>query len=450
MGGSVKRSNFIIGTLILLGLIGVTSYAQFANAIVPGINTLVNYNSTNTAVAGNSPSYARISEDGKTVVWVSDTPDIVSGVSGGNMIYKRNLKTGATTVESVSATGVPMWIPYEQQFSMSRDGRYIVYNSHRTGIVTTHTIPDGARFHTYIRDTKLGINKLVHQSAAGALGFGNAGQTPYVSDDGRFVTFRSTATNLLSSGTSLAGGIYVKDMLTGNVTLLSKSDTGVQAPPASLSGLQFLVNCDASLAVFYSNATTLTPQDNGQYNAYLVDVRNGQTIKNLTYQFNQELMPQSISCNGRYIVFSSKATNITSDPVSGTVYQGYRYDRMTEEYVLIGKNASGNPSTVGAGAGAVSDNGKVVFSSTDVNLVSPASSHSTQIYVRDPDNGSTEIIPLDGSGVAQKPWASTSLVYKTISINARGTKAIYNTDSTTLMTGVGSGSGYKLVVSELE
>lgn len=438
-----QKLGLIVGVGVLVGgvLTSIPSYAA-----IPGVNTLVSYDSTNTGVASSyGDRDGQVSEDGNIVVWTTDASNVVSGSPpAGKKLYKRNMQTGATSIESVDSSGTPIGIG-DADFAMSRTGRFVIFGSTLSNIVTTHTVPSGIYKHIYIRDTLLGTNVLVDQSASGVLGNNTVGKVAAVSDDGRFIVFTSSAKNLLPSGNPASGNhIYIKDMQTGKVTIITSS-TGAIGDDATLVG-QIKASCDGSLIMFKANAMNLTPQDDGQINTYLVDLRNGYDIKNLTYQANQDVSPLSISCNGRYISMYSTATNLTADSVSGTITHEFRYDRIIGEYVLIDKSTSGRISTSSNASGSVADNGRVVFRSLDKDNVSPTATYSPELYVRDPDAGTTEIVPIDSMGVERGLNGQPGFHV----INARGDVVLYNSSAANLLPGVGAGSGNKLLLSKLQ
>ena len=442
------KTKLIMSTLLLFGMVFGLVVVQPAEAVLPGANTLVNYNSTNTGVASASSQDSHLSADGNVIVWKSNSSSVVAGfTTSANVLYKRNIITGVTSVESVDSSGTPTSQVAPDLFSTSRTGRYIVFTSSRNNIVNTHTIVSGARTHVYLRDTVSGTNTLVDQSASGVLGNGTTWLTPYVSDDGRFVTFISGSTNLLTTSTPSGGGAFVKDMRTGKVTIVTASNAGIIASPSGLNN-QLYSSCDGSLIVYRSNATTLTPQDDGQNNTYLVDLRNGYDIKNVTYQANADVTPISVSCNGRYIVMWSSATNLTTDVVDGVKYHTFRYDRLTGEFILVDKTATGTVSTYDNTGGTVSDEGKVVFRSNDKNLVLPVATYAPQLYVFNPDTGVNEIVSINSSGVEQS-LAGVSGPSAGSYISAKGDKVLYNSYSNNLVSGY-TGSELKLIISKIE
>lgn len=444
-----------IGTLIIGIISSLPSYA-----IMSGINTLVSYNSTNTAPSGGAGNtVVHISEDGNIVVWSSQSHDIVTNdTSIGNQLYKRNLQTGATSIVSASSGGAASGSTVNE-FAISRTGRYIAFSAIRTDVVASPVVTAINRNHLYIRDTALGMTTMVDVNSSGVpanLTDGASSRAVGVSDDGRFVTFSSNATNLLNFGNpiGITESYYVKDMQTGQVVNPTASNAGVRA---NANTYYVKTSCDGSLSVFSTNATNLTPQDNGNTNTYLVDLRNGYSISNLTYNADHGAVPVSISCNGRYVILSSNSTNLTSDSVSGSNKHLFRYDRLSGEYSLVDKSTSGYiPSSIQTSSGPmfggtnVSDNGRVAFFGYDSNLVSPAAASYLELYIRNPEAGTTELVPVDSSGVERGLGSTNTQVLHGLEISADGKSVVYNSIATNLIPGIGSGGGKKLVLSKVE
>lgn len=99
--------------------------------------------------------------------------------------------------------------------------------------------------------------------------------TPSISDDGRYVAFRSSATNLVADDTNGFPDIFVKDMKTGAVTLVSADPSGETA-----NGLSSLptISPDGRIVTFRSWATNLVADDtNGKPDQFVRDLATGTT-----------------------------------------------------------------------------------------------------------------------------------------------------------------------------
>lgn len=201
-----------------------------------------------------------------------------------------------------------------------------------------------------------GITSLQSVDAEGTSD-GNANSDPGgMSSDGRYVVFDSQATNLTTAATHGYTQVYERDRVTGVTTLVSVSQTS-----GGGGG-----DCDSDVYPFGHSA---------------------------------------VSSDGRYVVFSSCATDLTSLPTNGDV-QIYERDMLTGTTELISANAAdtagGNgPSgdeTYGLEGYAVSaEGGYVVFSSyaTDLTATAPAS-EAPVVYERDTQIHTTSIVSGNG------------------------------------------------------
>ena len=120
------------------------------------------------------------------------------------------------------------------------------------------------------------------------------------------------------------------------------------------------------------------------------------TSKNVSNVTSNDVSQNSdIDSTGRYIVFESEATNLTTVATTFNRSHIYRKDTVTGEVVLVSSDASGlveadNDST----NPGISSNGRhVVFQSAATNLdTSIASNGITQIYLKDLDDNSIELV----------------------------------------------------------
>jgi Tol biopolymer transport system component len=140
---------------------------------------------------------------------------------------------GDLSLVSLSGGGAQGDQPAEAS-AVSADGRYVAF----TSSANLAAVPTGGFVQLYLRDRVAGTTELVSSSAAGApanasVDVENAGNVLFdISGDGRFVVFASTATNLTPADTDPALDVYRKDMVTGEVTLVSVSSDGAKANAA--------------------------------------------------------------------------------------------------------------------------------------------------------------------------------------------------------------------------
>jgi hypothetical protein len=121
---------------------------------------------------------------------------------------------------------------------------------------------------------------------------------------------------------------------------------------------------------------------------------------------NGHSLVTSMTADGRFVVFVSAATDLVAGVVSG-VSQVYRYDRTTDQIVLVSAGDGGAPANQGCGGGAISDDGRyVVFESRATNLGAPGSGPA--IFLRDLASARTvrlsEHLPPDPDPYRSAEW----------------------------------------------
>jgi len=99
-----------------------------------------------------------------------------------------------------------------------------------------------------------------------------------------------------------------------------------------------------------------------------------------------------IDATGRYIVFESEAINMTSDATTRNRLHIYRKDTITGEVILVSSTSEGLEADNDARNPSISSNGRyVVFESKASNFSINAYGSNLQIYLKDLDNGSIDL-----------------------------------------------------------
>ena len=162
--------------------------------------------------------------------------------------------------------------------TISSDGRFIAFASFATNL-TSVSIP-AAINNVFVRDTCAGApagciaaTTLASASAAGAPGNGASG-LPSISADGRFVTFNSDATNLVSGDTNGFTDVFVRDTCLGvsaacipSIVRVSVAADGTQG---NFNSSVPAISADGHFVVFGSGAANLIPNDaNGATDVFL-------------------------------------------------------------------------------------------------------------------------------------------------------------------------------------
>jgi len=252
-----------------------------------------------------------------------------------------------------------------------------------------------------IPHARLGAVELVSKTAAGVLG-NNTSEDPIVSADGRWVAFRSDASNLVPGYTVQATNIYVKDRETGAIERVSLSTAGVEP---NNSCFDPAISGNGRFVSFSSHATNLVAGDtNAQTDIFLYD-RDLDTLERVSVstagvEADAGCQLSSVSEDGRYVCFQSDATNLVAGDTNGTRDVFVR-DRQAGETLRVSTDASGSQTF----AGTYSSNGKVAgigpwvfFSSTASNLVAGDTNGVEDLFAKNLDTDAIERISVAADG----------------------------------------------------
>jgi hypothetical protein len=419
-----KKFSLLVSALLILSLALTLSLQQVVKATVPGTNTLVSVNNTGNGQGGNGDAgiYYGISmsANGKYIAFNSSASDLVANDTNGyNDVFVRDLVNATTTRVNISTAGAQanaaISIYGSRYQAISSNGRYVVFISNATDLIDGQTTPAGK---VYIRDLVANTTKLVNQKSDGTIGNSTAREIGGVSNDGRFVLWKGDLETNLVSGTTntLSEYVYLADLDTKTFTLLNPTPSTGQYFASGMS-----MSCDGSLMTFVTKLK-LDPSDTDSVeDVYLVDIRNGLTVKGITTSSNSAYgaVNSRLSCNGDYVTFETSDTAFTSLTTSGNSHK-YLYDRINNTISIVDTSTSGIIGNNSAsGLAGVDDNGDVVFSSAASNLVTGVVPYS-QIYLKNKLTGVTELlsrIPAGGN--------SNSTIIGEASISADGKSAAY-------------------------
>lgn len=263
-------------------------------------------------LATDAPS---VSNNGRYIAFSSEASDLVSGdTNQTDDVFVHDRQTGQTTRVSVSSGGIqadgPSWEP-----TISEDGRYIAFQSFADNLVgsDTNDSPD-----MFMHDRQTGQTTRVSVASDGS----QANDWSYdvaISGNGRYVTFTSKASNLVSNDTNPIIDLFVHDRETRQTVRLSVGLNGTQAN-ADLNDP--VISDDGRYIAFYSWASNLVNNDtNGVADVFVYDRQIGRTIgTSLTTNglpANERSFGPSVSANGRYVAFYSSASNLVNGDTNG-------------------------------------------------------------------------------------------------------------------------------------
>jgi Tol biopolymer transport system component len=267
--------------------------------------------------ANGASSNARISADGRNVVFTSQATNLVPGDTNGvSDVFLRDLAAGTTTRLSVSAGGVEgNAASGESPSSISADGSTVSFSSSASNLVENDT--------NRVRDvfvwSRSGGLERASVASDGSQAAAGSSDASALSADGRLVAFASTAPNLVAGDTNLAADVFVHDRTAGTTERVSVTSAGGQSPSAS--SLQPGGISGNGRVVVFDTAAALVPGDTGGTDVYARDLVAGTTERvSLTSAgagANGNSSTASVSNDGRYVAFQSSATNLDPADTGG-------------------------------------------------------------------------------------------------------------------------------------
>jgi Tol biopolymer transport system component len=361
-----------------------------------GVTTLVSSKDGGYLV-GNSyrPS---VSAGGRYVAFYSNGSLVAGDTNIYYDVYVRDTVNGALSLVSVAPDGGASddssYAP-----SISADGRYVAFESSARNIVAG----DAYWSDVFVRDRHTGVTSLLSRAADGGAANGYS-DSPAISADGRYVVFRSDASNLVSGDTNSRPDVFVHDLLTGATTLLSRAADGGASNSGAISPS---VSADGRYVTFASNATNLVTEGVvvGQYGIYVHDRQTGVTTL-LAAGFGSDL--PSISSDGRYVAFESGASDLVTGDTNHTI-DIFRHDRLTGVTERVSVSSDGAEANGLSSRPSISaDGGYVAFDSDASNLVAGDTNGVEDIFVHELDVGvptssiGAVILPdLDGNEIGE-------------------------------------------------
>lgn len=229
---------------------------------------------------------------------------------------------------------------------------------------------------------------------------------PMMSRNDRFIAFESDANNLVPGDTNGRTDVFVRDVVLGTTTRVSVDSTGAELPGDSSRPS---ISADGRYVAFVCGAPT------GTYDVYRHDRESGLTeLVSCALGGGVANGPSAnpaISDNGRYIAFTSAATNIVSGD-SGPSADCFVRDMDAQVTVLASVSSQGVQEIGSAdwARPALSGDGRyVAFVSNAANLVPNDTNDWFDLFVHDLQTGTTTLVTpgsqygstIDGPAMSQ-------------------------------------------------
>lgn len=388
-------------------------------------------------VLGNNHSAPQVgglavSEDGRFVVFVSRASNLAPGDTNGREdAFLRDTHTGTTVRASVGDSG--------QEGNgdvihcdVSDDGRYVAFSSTASNLVPGDT---NGFADVFLRDMLLGTTALVTRTPQGGVAPGGPAAYPTISSDGSRVAFESPGRGLVPVDTNLNVDVFVYERATGAVTLVSQTPGG---QPGDRSSGRPHISPDGGWVAFQSDAGNLGPADpNGFSDVYVRELATGTTLRleGPSGSLNSPASAPRISQGGAHVAFKTGATNVLAGGNVNGIHI-VRWERATGVMAIASVDASGAPVFGTSDDPEISYDGQwVAFRSFLSGLVPGDTNGQEDVFVRRMDQGWTERVSVAGglgqlSSASRTPSLSGSGRFTAFTSNASGVVAGDNNQAT--------------------
>lgn len=396
-------------------VLAVCVFGQVSRATaVPG--DVIRISVASDGTEGNGVSHSpSISGDGRYVAFESSASNLVPGDTNGHPdVFVRDRALGATTRISVSSVG-EQGNDASNDPAISSSGRYVAFSSYATNLVVDDT--NGA-IDVFVHDLLTGSTTRVSVSSSGQEGDSNSFD-PDISADGRFIAFFSGAVNLDPTITTVDANTYVHDQVTGTTTGVARaydggSLNGASFQPALSADGRFVVFASDSDRIVQGD-------DNLRSDIFVHDRVTGSTVRvSVSSEGMQAAYPgssfnPSISGDGRYVTFESEATNLVPGDTNGQ-QDVFLRDLSMGTTTRVSVSSTGEQANLGSTMSTISSSGRyIAFSSDATNLVPRDTNefcdifgftfNCTDVFVHDQFAGTTDRVSLAFNRMEGKGWS---------------------------------------------
>ncbi|MBK8293728.1 MAG: PD40 domain-containing protein [Solirubrobacterales bacterium] len=423
--GNLKRLLLSIVAVLALGFVAASG-ASASLAVGPGSTFSTSYiNLPDGALPGGDSGYfdssvdrSSLSANGRYLAFTSEINSMSDDANPDyTNVYRKDRQTGA--VELVSrAGGANGAAPAAHSFEprISADGNTVAF---LTKAAMDPADTDGGELDVYVRNLSANTTFLATPGNANSI------SSYDLSSNGLYVAF-VTDQGLFPGDTNMENDVYRRNLLTGVVDLVSRKALSPNPGPGfsrspSISGdgkwVAFESN-DANLVIGFTNGNAgsadVFVRNMDTDNNYLVSTKSGggATDGGNGESYSPSIAGSPVNTADVRVSYDSNATDISGDDMApaASIYQG-RATIFNSILISRATGVAGVNANSRANGSEMSDDGNLVFFSTDATNLDPAPDYYGA-YVRDISGATTNLrsndneyaiaadISADGSRVA--------------------------------------------------
>jgi Tol biopolymer transport system component len=348
---------------------------------------------------------ARISANGRYVAFSSNQTLLGSDtVAGDGDIYLYDLQNKVLTLASTGQAG--MLDSVKTGATLNGDGSLVAFQSTQNGHASI-----------LLKNMLTGGLSSVSTDGAGVEANGQS-YNAVLSSNGRYVGFLSKATNLAGADGNGHDDLFVKNLATGAVVNASTAADGTQAnAPSADSAL----SGDGRVAVFTTYATNLAAGDDNFADIYSKNLDTGTITRVSTdsggHAANGNSDNASASEDGRYIAFTSQASNLVEGDSNGH-RDVFRKDMHTGAVLRVSISADAVEGNGDSSNATISADGRFVMFESTADLTPGDGDGRADIFIKDVNTGALTRLSSGGDS-SHFNYASGS------ALSANGLSAVF-------------------------
>ncbi|MBL7725119.1 MAG: PD40 domain-containing protein [Chitinophagaceae bacterium] len=314
------------------------------------------------------------------------------------------------------------------------EGRYIAFAMYGKGIDGS----TGNYRQIFWRDRKSGVTKLVSKAADGKEGDGNS-LVPAISADGKSVAFESYAKNLCDGDMNGGRDVFVWNVTTDKVTLVSK---GMNGGTANAESTEPVISGDGSVVAYTSNASNIVQLEPvfSTPNVYVHDVNSSSSVFiTKDYETGKAAGGYSptISDDGTKVAFCAFTSRLTEND-KNNLWDIFLWQRGNPGLKRISMTAAGGERNQGYESSsrvvfpALSGNGEyIAFVTTSSDIVPDDNNQLQDVFLYNTTTSAIKRVSRLNNTIEGDGDSPISQGEK-VGISYDGTWITYNTNATNL------------------
>ncbi|GMV29009.1 MAG: hypothetical protein AMXMBFR59_11340 [Rhodanobacteraceae bacterium] len=363
---------------------------------------LVTVNTSGFAAAASTTT-GRLSADGRSVAFISGSSDFVSGDTNNYFdVFLRDLDSATTLLASRTTAG--QFHPQASYFfprgrALSDDGRYLTFNTRAAlDAVDTNNAIDGYVFDRAVQT----IRRLTLDANGAQIPGSESASIGSIASDGSHVAFQSQGVVL--PGQSFSNARSYRVPLASNTPqqiLLQPPSWGDEVSDCHLDGDGSTAYCRFESSAIYDWYHTIFG------NLYRADLAQS-TVRRVSRPLDTPMAAadhdsglwdaSDASADGRYVVFSSLASNFVVGDTNAR-FDLFLRDRVLGTTLRVNRLPGGGQADCGAGESRVSDDGRFVVFENCAALAAGATGARRQVFRYDRVADVMQLVSRDVQGV---------------------------------------------------